>query len=210
MTFLPMNFSRYNSKDRWGWNCPHRNCTSSKSVRDSSWFNNMRIPIQKTLIYVWSIHSPVCNARKITGVTEKCIIQIYQYLRDIASWKLMQSDMKLGGPGIIIQIDESLFRHKPIYHRGHRPASEKWDFGMADTSKKPARISKGLVQRRNAETLIPIIERVAAPGSTIWSDQWRAYCRLEKNPSYIYAVVNHSQNLVDPGTGVHTQSSESY
>ena len=118
--------------------------------------------------------------------------------------------MKLGGPGIIIQIDESLFRHIPKYHRGHRPASEKWDFGMADTSKKPARICKGLVERRNAETLIPIIERVAAPGSTIWSDQWRAYCRLEKNPSYIYAAVNHSQNFVDPGTGVHTQSSESY
>ena len=87
-----MKFSRYNSKDRWGWNCPHRNCKSSKSVRDSSWFYNMRIPIQKALhlIYLWSIRTPVCNARKMTDVSEKSIIQIYRYLRDIASWKLMQ------------------------------------------------------------------------------------------------------------------------
>ena len=69
-----------------------RNCTSSKSVRDSSWFYNMRIPIQKALhlITLEYSHVPVCNARKMTDVSEKSIIQIYRYLRDIASWKLMQ------------------------------------------------------------------------------------------------------------------------
>ena len=41
-------------------------------------------------------------------------MQIYQYFRDICSWKLLQdAPLKLGGPGVIVQIDESLFRHKP-------------------------------------------------------------------------------------------------
>ena len=42
-------------------------------------------------------------------------IQSYQYLRDGCSWRLLNVDspLLLGGPGIVIQIDESLSSHKP-------------------------------------------------------------------------------------------------
>ena len=42
-------------------------------------------------------------------------IQAYQYFRDVCSWRLTSVDtpLMLGGPGKIVQIDESLFRHKP-------------------------------------------------------------------------------------------------
>ena len=43
-------------------------------------------------------------------------------------------------------------------------------------------------------------------GSVIYSDEWRAYCRIpaitEKN--YTHRTVNHSQNFVDPVTGMLT------
>ena len=46
---------------------------------------------------------------------EKTAIQAYQHFRDICSWRLLTHDspLMLGGPGIVVQIDESLFRHKP-------------------------------------------------------------------------------------------------
>ena len=38
-----------------------------------------------------------------------------QYLRDVCFWRLLNVDspLLLGGPGIVFQIDESLFWHKP-------------------------------------------------------------------------------------------------
>ena len=42
-------------------------------------------------------------------------IQAYQYIQDICSWRLTNVDapLLLGGQGVVVQTDESLFRHKP-------------------------------------------------------------------------------------------------
>ena len=151
-----MKFRKYPTKDLYGWVCGHKVCKNAKKgLRIGSWFSQMRIPIQKIvhLIYLWSNHHSVTSASTDTGVSHRAIIQNYQYLRDVCSGKLMSVDEKLGGPGIIVQIVESLFRHKPKYQRGRRPASEQWVFGMADTSYKPAKVHMEMVARRDAETL---------------------------------------------------------
>ena len=55
------------------------------------------------------------DAAEEAKVTETTDIQVYQYFRDICSWRLVTHDspMLLGGPGVVIQIDESLFSHIP-------------------------------------------------------------------------------------------------
>ena len=40
-------------------------------------------------------------------------IDMYQWLREVCSTKLLSSPVILGGPGVVVQIDEFLFRHKP-------------------------------------------------------------------------------------------------
>ena len=68
-----------------------------------------------------------------------------------------------------------------------------------------------LVPRRNAVTLLPIIQQHTLPGITIWSDEWAAYNRVATLPGIAgHGVVNHSLHFVDPATGVNTQSVESY
>ena len=54
---------------------------------------------------------PAAEEAKVSQVTA---IQCYLYLRDVCSWRLINRDapLLLGGSGHVVQIDESLFRHK--------------------------------------------------------------------------------------------------
>lgn len=56
------------------------------------------------------------------------------------------------------------------------------------------------VPKRDALTLQKIIKFHIPPGSTIVSDEWRAYHGLT-NHQYLHLTVNHSRNFVDPNTG---------
>ena len=65
--------------------------------------------------------------------------------------------------------------------------------------------------RGDATTLLPIINRHIAPGTTVWSDQWAAYNSVASLSNVNrHTTVNHSIEFVNTVTGVHTQNIESY
>ena len=139
-------------------------------------------------------------------------------------------EMMLGGPGVIVQIDESLFRYKPkvellymipiiiccnqiyfIFQNRGPPRSQIWVFGMVDVSHIPALGYMQTIPQWDARTLLPIIQQHVRPGTIVWSDEWQAYNRVQQlNPVAQHQTVNHSITFVDPVTGVHTQNAESF
>uniref|UniRef100_A0A915CSY0 ISXO2-like transposase domain-containing protein n=1 Tax=Ditylenchus dipsaci TaxID=166011 RepID=A0A915CSY0_9BILA len=66
------------------------------------------------------------------------------------------------------------------------------------------------VERRDANTLLPIIAANVAPGSIIVSDGWAAYGRVASlQQQFKYRWVNHKLNFVNPNdSNTHTQSIE--
>lgn len=64
-----------------------------------------------------------------------------------------------------------------------------------------------LVERRSRRHLIPLIVHHVRPGSSVISDEWRAY-RVLSEIGYNHHTVNHSRWYVDPQTGAHTQHLE--
>ena len=136
---------------------------------------------------------------------------MYIFLREVVSEQLVNNPIQLGGPGLIGEIDESLFRHKPKYHRGRYPVEDCWVFGMVDCSTSPEIGVMEIVPDRTATTLLAVLRRHVLPGSIVRSDMWRAYGGISRmGLGYIHETVNHSRHFVDHITGVHTQGIESY
>ena len=97
------------------------------------------------------------------------------------------------------------------YHRGRHAQEEIWVFGMVDTSHEPALGYMQIVHKRDAATLLPIIQAHIATGTTIHSDEWAAYRNVNTLPGVAHhGTVNHSLNFVNPASGTHTQNVESY
>jgi len=116
----------------------------------------------------------------------------------------MFSSEKLGGPGKIVEIDESKFGRRK-YHRGHH-VDGQWVFG--GIGRGSGRVFFSAVEKRDTATLLQVIKSWILPGTTIISDCWKAYDCLESE-GFVHLTVNHSINFVDPVTGAHTNSIES-
>ena len=86
-----------------------------------------------------------------------------------------------------------------------------WIFGLClckvdeDGKRQLKEVRYFYVEKRDRQTLLPIISREVMKGSTIHSDEWKAYKNL-RQLDYNHETVNHSINYVI--NGVHTNTIE--
>ncbi|KII61524.1 hypothetical protein RF11_10484 [Thelohanellus kitauei] len=88
-----------------------------------------------------------------------------------------------------------------------------WVFGMIectlqnDGSYKSGETRLFIVERRNADTLLPFIREHIEANSMIWSDDWPPYRKIGKGDNLLHEFVNHSERFITDH-GVHTQNIE--
>ena len=126
-----------------------------------------------------------------------------KFFRQLCADDVSMNDAVIGGEGIVVEIDKSKFG-KRKYNRGHA-VEGVWVFGGVERTEE-RRCFAVPVERRNAETLIPLIVAHIAPGSIILSDLWAAYNFIPED--YTHMTVNHSLYFVDPDTGTHINTIE--
>ena len=109
---------------------------------------------------------------------------------------------KIGGPGKLVEIDESKFGKRK--YRIFRSRINVWILGICRESGELF-IVECPRNKRDKNTLIPIIRQHVAEGTHIITDCWKAYFCLP-NFGYTHSAVNHSKNYVKPNTDgiVHT------
>ena len=86
-----------------------------------------------------------------------------------------------------------MFCKKRKYGKGKPMSHEQWVFGMAERQTK--RTIFKLVEKRNREELLPIIQLHCQPGSTIYHDDFATYRKLH-TLGFNHGAVNHSKEFV--------------
>jgi len=160
------------------------------------------------VVYKWFNGTSIKQEQSEVNLSKNTIIKIQNRMRRLCDIYFEENPLRLGGKGVICQIDESMFKNKQKYHQGRSAPQERWVFGIADTSSSPANYFVQLVPNKKRETLLPIIIDTCLPQTIIWSDEWRAYRNLNSY-GFMHETVNHSLNFINPISGVHTQSIES-
>lgn len=206
---------KLNKKDGYRWICYNKACEFYKttiSLRNGSFFSDFKASLRDlcTIIYCWLLEKSSKDISKDFAINKNLITRVFHKLRKIIGIYLDADPIRLGGPGVICQIDESLFSHKVKAHRGRAPQKPVWVFGIVDTSYTPGKGYMQVVADRTSQTLLSIIQRVCRQGTIVYSDEWAAYKSIQKVTGLLHKTVNHSVNFVDPITGVHTQNVESF
>ncbi|XP_067130114.1 uncharacterized protein [Centruroides vittatus] len=204
-----MRLENNNSMDGVIWRCSTgRVCRKQASIRKFSFFSGSHIEVFKILqlMYLWAyeVDKQDFLQRELEIRSAHTIVDWKQFCRDICHEYFLLNPIVLGGRGHTVEIDESCFVRRK-YERGHR-VREQWVFGDFDVETKESFLVT--VDRRDAGTLLPILQQFVLPGTTVVSDLWAAYNTVE-NVGYQHLTVNHSINFVDPLTHATTNHVES-
>lgn len=198
-----------------GFRCRKRKCKTKEITRSKdTWFENVRLPINKVFMLMYCFTSgfsyeqayrECCDEVGDKIVTYKTIMNWYSHCREtILQYMAKEVLEKIGGPGRIVQIDESKF----IKSQGNSGLEEgKWVIGMIEDGSEDLRLEVCPDNERSAEVLVPLIQKHVKEGSIIHTDSWTAYNCLG-DYGYIHKKVNRD-DPEQPG-GINTQRIKSH
>ena len=206
--------------------CNKRQCRRKPhevSVRKGSWFNSSNLSFRKSLLLTYSfihklqynqaihessISSGDSETEKYVTTSSETVADYYNYCREVCEWAVenkLHSNNPIGGPGKIVEIEESKFG-KRKFNKG-RIVEGQWVFGGICRETKEVFLVPLPNNKRDRATLEPIITSHIKPGTTIISDCWKAYDQLSTQ-GFQHLTVNHSYNFVDPTSGAYTNNIE--
>ena len=93
------------------WRCTNRKCTFKCSVRKHSFFSgsHLSVDVIVQIIYFWTYKYPNHIVVHETRLSEKTIVDFFNFCREVCSVVLEEKSEAIGGPGKVVEIDESKF-----------------------------------------------------------------------------------------------------
>jgi hypothetical protein len=192
---------------RQKYRCSKRSCETERSIRSFTFFFDSALPCHKILFlgFLWTCSASWTTSFRVTGHSSATITAFYRHFRQLVSSTLEEEDSMIGGPGIIVELDETKLG-KRKYHRGHR-VDGVWIFaGVERTVER--RVFLVHVRDRSSGTLLDVIARHVRRGSIVITDMWRGYSSINEVLGLEHRTVNHSIEFVNSVDGSTTNTIE--
>jgi transposase-like protein len=203
----PMNLSLNDRQDRW--RCTRGGCKEDVPLRRGTWLegSNMQFRTIVIFVYCWSKNlTSIAFCDHELDIRKQCVIDWNNYLREVCADSLLRNPVVIGGPGMHVEVDESLFSRRK--NNVGLVLPQQWVFG--GVCRETHEVFLVAVPDRTAQTLLDCIRRHVLPQTTILSDEWAAYRGIQgMGMNLTHNTVNHTYNFIDPTTGAHTQTIES-
>lgn len=148
------------NKDGLSWICHNFKCSNYGwwvSIRGGSFFEGFCLDVKTILsfLWFWACGEIQVSIRTHLKLSKAVVVKLRNKILGIVVIYKDCNPTYLGGPGIIVQVDETMINHKVKAHRGRVPKQQCWALTMVDTSFTP---SKGIIMRisdKSAATIIP-------------------------------------------------------
>lgn len=140
------------------------------------------------------------HARRLLGISQEIAFHMCDRIRTHLA--LLECTRFIGGPGQYVYIDEALVR-------GITSDGELDNRIIVLGICTDTELNSVIVPDRKAGTLIPIIERMVAPGSILVTDSFASYRSLASR-GWRREVVNHSKNIYVNENGISQAQIETY
>ncbi|KAI5152245.1 hypothetical protein ENBRE01_2682, partial [Enteropsectra breve] len=113
--------------DECAWRCYNSQCLQYIkyiSVRAGTWFGRFALPLKAIMkvVHRYSVRHPRYCIVESVSMTKKSVIKILSALIELMPSPDF-SDNKMGGPGMIVQIDETMLNHSCKNNRGKPPSN---------------------------------------------------------------------------------------
>ncbi|CAH4034364.1 unnamed protein product [Pieris brassicae] len=201
---VPMKIAKSANKSFGSWCCSKESCKGKTKVprNKGTFFENIKMDLVHLfyLLYAYSqkwsyytaIHEDPYKENRQQCISRATINDWYNYCREtivIYQRDKIQILAKIGGPGKIVQINESRFG-KRKYNRG-RLIEGNWVIGMIEDKSGDLRLEVCSDNIQSAEVLVPLIQKHVEIGTTIHINFWKVYDCLSQH-GYIHKKVNQS------------------
>ena len=107
------------STDQCCWRCSNKACGKKVSIRQGSWFSNSNLTLQTivllTYFWPWVYRTEQEFVKHELGISHTTIVDWYNFSREVCISILEKFSQQIGGPGKVVEIDESKFG-KRKYH----------------------------------------------------------------------------------------------
>ena len=183
--------------------CTNKCCRKQYiSVRDGSFFDDSKLSLGQILLIVNLYCGKITSYEQIqyqgqlseTKLSRSTIADWLSYCREVCLETIARETPTLiGGPNLTVEIDESKFG-KRKYNKG-RLIEGQWVVGGICRETKDVFLAVCPENKRDAATLMDIIERHVSKDSTIITDCWKAYDQLDAD-GWTHMTVNHQYNFV--------------
>lgn len=183
-------------------------CGGYMSPLKGTFFSSIRTTFLQILriVYCWISKLPVTTASQFVQVARQTAVDFYSFCREVAEIVISNTEVKIGGPGLHVEVDEKYTR-KRKYHRGRIIKTHQVViFGAVCRETKQGMFWQ--VNNKNRRVLWRNMLEYIEPGSIIISDAVPQYKDREYFGLAGHKFFNHKKK--DPGRFVNIHDASNH